>query len=275
MGHTCPSCGGTGVCPQCYGKGRLYLGQCTLCSGTGRCPVCHPISTGEELRNSLSTAINEHSLPEPAVPRKQICPQCGQAFDGDQCWTCVSREADIDETFSLCFPVAIGGITVGNILAISLYPPLGSNSPTIYVVPAVSFLVAVGLANVLGDRKTRYATLVRLLIVFVTATCLIPAGYFFLNGILDGSPAMEVPSRVISKQISQGRYGGPDLFVSLSWNQQAIEETFRVDRKTYSEVEPGDSVRVIVHPGAFSTPWYGEGIQSTGHDAIDLGQNRQ
>ena len=197
------------------------------------------------------------------------------AFDGDQCWTCVSRKADIDETFSLCLPVALGGITVGNILAIGIYPPLGPNSPTVYVIPAVSFVVAVGLAIVLGERITRYATLVRLLIVCVTATCLIPAGYFFLNGILDGNPAMEVPSRVISKQISQGEYGGPDLFVSLSWNQQAIEETFRVDRKTYSEVEPGDSVRVIVHPGAFSTPWYGEGIQSTGHNAIDLGQNRQ
>ena len=193
---------------------------------------CRPISTGEELRNSLSTAINEHSLPEPAVPRKQICPQCGQAFDGEQCWACVSRKADIDEAFSLCLPIALGGITVGNILAIGIYPPLGPNSPTVYVIPAVSFVVAVGLAIVLGERITRYATLVRLLIVFVTATCLIPAGYFFLNGILDGSPAMEVPSRVISKQISQGRYGGPDLFVSLSWNQQAIEETFRVDRKT-------------------------------------------
>jgi len=275
MEHTCPTCGGTGICSQCNGKGRLYLGKCTLCSGTGRCPVCRPISTGEELQNALSTAIKEHPLPQAAVPKGQTCPQCGQVFDGNQCWTCLSRKADIDETFRLCLPVALGGITVMDILAIGFYPPLEPNSLRVYGIPAVSLVVAAGLAIVLGERITRYATLVRLSIVFVTATCLIPAGYFFLNGILDGNPAREVPSRVISKQISPGTYGGPDLYVSLSWNQQAIEETFRVDRKTYSEVEPGDSVRVIVHPGAFSTPWYGEGIQSTGHNAVDLGQNRQ
>jgi hypothetical protein len=216
--------------------------------------------------NTKASAVSTHG---------QTCPVCGACFDGDQCWTCVSRRADISETFSLCAPVAVGGITLLNILATDVYPPLGPNSPMVYVIPAVSFVVAIGLAIVLGERITRYATLVRLLIVFVAATCFVPAGYFFLNGILDGNPAIEVPSRVISKQISQGRYGGPNLFVSLSWNQQTIEETFSVSGKTYSEVEPGDLVRIIVHPGAFSTPWYGEGIQSTGNNAIDLRQNGQ
>jgi hypothetical protein len=274
MGHTCPTCGGTGICSQCNGKGRLYLGKCTLCSGTGRCPVCRPISAEEELQNALSPPIKEHPLSAAVVPKNQICPQCGRAFDGDQCWDCLSRRADINETFSLCFPVALGGITVLNILAIGFYPPLGPGWAEIYMIPAVSFIVAVGLAFVIGNRITRYATYVRLLIVLVTFTCFIPAGFFFLNGILDGNPPREIPSRVITKQISHGTYGGPDLFVSLSWNQQAIEESFRVDRDTYSKVEPGDSVRVTIHPGAFSRPWYGKGIQSTGHDAIDLEQNR-
>jgi len=139
----------------------------------------------------------------------------------------------------------------------------------------VSFLVTVVLAFALQDRITRYAGPVRLMIAVVTATCFIPATYYFLNGILDGNPAVEVSSHVISKQISQGKYGGPDLVVNLRWNRETIEEVFRVGRETYSTVKPGDSVWVVVHPGAFSTAWYGKGLLSTGHDAIELGSNRQ
>lgn len=60
-----------------------------------------------------------------------ICSECGQAFDGDQCWVCVARMADIEETFSFSLPVALAGI-IGTILAIGVYPPLKSNSLAIY-----------------------------------------------------------------------------------------------------------------------------------------------
>jgi len=203
---------------------------------------------------------------EAAVQTRQICSECGQVFDGDQCWVCVAREEDIKETLSLSFPVALGGITVGNILAITLYPPLESNFPMVYMFPAVSFVVLVVLAFALQDQIVRYAAVVRVLIVLVAATCLMPAAYYFLNGILDGNPSVEVPSRVTSKNVSQGKYGGPDLVVSLSWNQQTIDQVFRVGHKTYSAVEPGDSVRIVVHPGAFLQPWYSDVHISDDHD---------
>jgi hypothetical protein len=193
----------------------------------------------------------------------QLCPGCGQAFDGDQCWVCVARKEDILETFTFSLPVALGGITIGLILAISLYPPLGSNLTTIYRIPVLVFVGAIVLALVLRQQLTRYATFVRLMIVLVTATFVMPAAYYFLNGMLDSNPAVEVPSRVIMKDIGHGRYGAPVLVVSLSWKQKRIEENIGVSREKYSAAEPGDSVRVIVHPGAFSQPWYGDVLLSS------------
>jgi hypothetical protein len=193
----------------------------------------------------------------------QICSECGQAFDCDQCWVCVARKEDILETFTFSLPVAVGGITIGVIFAISLYPPLGSSLTTIYRIPVLSFVGAVVLGLVIRRQLTRYATAVRLIIVLVTVAFVMPAAYYFLNGLLDANPAMEVPSRVITKDIGHGRYGGPVLVVSLSWNQKRIEENIGVSHEKYSAAEPGDSVRVVVHPGAFSQPWYGDVLLSS------------
>jgi len=192
-----------------------------------------------------------------------LCPECGQAFDGDQCWVCGARKEDILETFTLSLPVALGGITIGLIIAISLYPPLGSNLTTIYRVPVLVFVGAIVLAFVLRQHLTRYATFVRLIIVLVTVTFVMPAAYYFLNGILDANPAVEVPSTVILKDIGHGTFGGPVLVVSLSWKQKRIEENIGVSREKYSAAEPGDSVRVIVHPGLFSQPWYSDVLLSS------------
>ena len=188
----------------------------------------------------------------------QICPKCGQAFDGDRCWVCVARLADIEETLFFAFPVALGGITIGLIFAISLYPPLGINLTAIYRIPVLFFAGAIILMFVLRQQLTRYATFVRLIIVLVTVAFIMPGAYYFLNGMLDANPAVEVPSRVIMKDIGHRRHGGPVLVVSLSWNQKRIEENINVSREKYSAVEPGDSVLVEVHPGTFSQPWCGD-----------------
>ncbi len=92
-----------------------------------------------------------------------ICPECGQAFDSDQCWVCVARMADIEETLAFSFPVALAGI-VGTILAIMLYPPLKSNSLVDYMTPAIIFIPgAIVLLLTLYDRLTRWAIFVRLM----------------------------------------------------------------------------------------------------------------
>ena len=191
-----------------------------------------------------------------------ICPECGQAFDGDRCWVCAARKADIDETFSLSLPVALAGISIGNILAIFLYPPLVSGFPVVYAIPALFFVGAIIYVLVVREHLTRYAKFIRLLIVLVTVSFVLQAAYFLLNGILDGNPAVEVPSSVIRKVVAQGKCCGPVLVVSLSWNRQIIGQNINVGRDMFASVKPGESVRVVIHSGAFSQPWYSDVLLS-------------
>ena len=109
---------------------------------------------------------------------------------------------------------------------------------------------------ILGNRQTRHANFVRFTILLVTLSFVTPAAYFFLNGMLDSSPSVEVPSRVIAKAIQ--KRGARVLAVDLQWSQKRIEENIQVSNDIYSAVEPGDTVRVVIHPGAFSQPWYSD-----------------
>ena len=195
-----------------------------------------------------------------------ICPECGKPFDdGDQCWVCVNRDEDMKETFNLSFPVALGGI-VGTIFTVFSYPPLGSCWWVFYTIVAliaIPGLMAFELDNF--DRLTRYATLVRLMTVLVAATFVLLAAYFYLNGILDGSPPVEAQALVSQKFIFHGRYGNEYILKSnFSWNGKRFEDDdLGVSPETFSASEPGDSVRVIVHPGEFSLPWYSDVLPSS------------
>jgi hypothetical protein len=188
-----------------------------------------------------------------------ICSECGQPFEDDQCcWVCDARDQAIEQTFYIGFPVAVFGISSGSIIALASYPPLFSNSGKIYLVPAIPFVVAVVLAFNFLDRRTRFPKFSICLMILVAATCLVPPGYYFLNGILDGNPAREIPANVLRKGISSGRGGGPFLVLSLPWNSERVDVSVRVSSRTLSDAEQGDSVRLVVHPGAFSLPWYGD-----------------
>jgi hypothetical protein len=237
-----------------------------MCSGIGFCPDCKVTWIEAKLWNdshptTKQSPVNPPQAATTVAKSNQICPKCGQTFDGVKCWECVSRKADIEVTVSLCFPVGLAGITLGNILAIAIFPPLISTFPKVYLVPALFFLAAMAAVLMLGQRQTRYANFVRLMVVLVTISLYVPAAYFFLNGMLDSSQAVEVPSRVMMKTIS--KKGSPIFGVNLEWNQKRIEENMEVSRDTYYAITPGEFVRVVIHPGAFSQPWYDDVLVST------------
>jgi hypothetical protein len=87
--------------------------------------------------------------------------------------------------------------------------------------------------------------------VLFTAFCL-------FNSTLDDNPSQEIPSIVVRKVGLFGKSdNGPYLVLSTSWNQERIEKTIQGDRHILSTVKPGDdAIHLIVHPGAFSVPWY-------------------
>jgi hypothetical protein len=187
-----------------------------------------------------------------------ICPECGQPFEDDQCcWVCAARDEAIELTFNIACFVAIFGIA-GIIIALDLYPPLFSNLLKIFMIPGISFAAALLLLFLFADFRTRYAKTTIAIIIVVAATFAMPTAYYFLNGILDGSPAREIPSTVLRKGISSGKGGGPYLVLSLPWHSESKNVSVRVSSRTLSDAEQGDSVRLVVHPGAFSLPWYGD-----------------
>jgi hypothetical protein len=117
----------------------------------------------------------------------------------------------------------------------------------------------IGLLALLG-RLERYISFVRAVFVSASAATIVVAAFFFLNGALDEHSPVEVDAVVSTKFITRGKFAHPALVLSIVRNQSRIEETLSVNPETFSMVEPGDSVRVAIHPGAFLTPWFSEDV---------------
>lgn len=180
----------------------------------------------------------------------QICSKCGQAFDGDKCWTCVARIVDVEETMKLSLAVATGGY-IGEMLATNVYPPLiGRADP--WVAGLAAFLFFTPLATwivVHGFRRVeRYATLLKLMLILSAAALVMTAALFFLNGALDSNAPVETDALVSGARAEA-------LAMSVSWNNRQIKQEVTVNDPD-SLVEPGDVVRLHVHAGEFSVPWF-------------------
>lgn len=200
-----------------------------------------------------------------------LCPQCGKTLDGGECQVCVARIANLQRTFFLYqMPVGCVGF-LGMMFALLLYPPLGWDS--IAMDHILDFIVIPGAIVFLllrCNRLARYAPFVKLMSGFASATLAILAAFIFLNGALDGKPGADAQAFVSNKSVSHTHGASLDLELIIEWDQKQIKEDVAVRRETYSAIDPGDSVSLTVHSGAFSTPWYGNGHVLLGNDAIKL-----
>jgi len=199
----------------------------------------------------------------------QICPQCGKSFDGDQCEVCLARVADIQRVFfRLQLYVGLAGF-LGTLFGLMFYPPLRWDSIALdhlldfIVVPAVIVFLLVRL-----NRLARYAVFVKAMLGLTSVILLVLSAFVFLNGALDKNPPVEARAIVSGKFVSHAKGPTPGLELTIEWNQQEIKKSIDVKRETFSAFEPGDYVNLEIHPGAFSTPWYGDGHILKGNDAI-------
>ncbi len=223
-----------------------------------------------EFQRFYSMAMGENLSLEGSAPTGLICPECGHPFDADRCcWVCVARMEDIQQTITFSVIVGFGGM-IGTVFTMYSYVPLGSCWWVVYMIAAL-FVIPAGITFALYnyDRLTRYATRVRVMLAMAAAAVVMLAAYFFLNGFLDGNAPVEAPATVLQKFIDSGRYGDEYYFqLTLSWNGKRYEnDDLIVGRNTYSISEPGDSVRVIVHPGKFSLPWYSAVLPSVSRES--------
>ena len=220
----------------------------------------------ETERQTIRQFLQSHILPA-RQSDAQICSKCGQGYDGNRCWSCVAREADIEETFFPCIWVAAAGV-LGTTFALRSYPPLGLNFLILYdPVILVLIIVLTGFVFVHWQRATQYPRLFRLIIFLIAAAFVVPAPYYYLNGALDKNPPVVAQARFSRKSIENYGEGNSYNFVcTVSWNQKTTEESFDVSSEEFSSAQPGDAVRIVIHPGAFSHPWYSDVRLSGGRE---------
>ena len=185
------------------------------------------------------------------------CKECGRAFDGGRCPACNAEVQDSATTKRGIYHaswastmVALGGL-LGILLAGYLYPPLDMNLLTriAIILVFIPFLINAlfGVRKQLARRMYTWGG-----IALVTSAALV-----FLNGALDKSPPVEAKTLVIRKSVSHGR-GGPSysLIVAPSWRPGRDDERLQVSGATFSMVQGGQPVRVVVHRGVFGLPWF-------------------
>ena len=194
---------------------------------------------------------------------------CGASYDGDQCWACLERDEDVKEALSIFGWVAGSGLG-GVLLATLAYEPLNSNSVVAFLLVLGLFLIPMFVVGFLLNVSYPHGLAMKLILVLAASAIFFIDGFYFFNGALDENPVMRVDAVVVDKYINSGKGPHYNFVVSLRWNQNPIETTVSVSRNSFLAAEPGDSATLEIHPGAFSTPWIGEGLMSGGHDVIAL-----
>lgn len=197
-----------------------------------------------------------------------MCPKCRCVIAGDECQNpeCAAKSRSALKALYLFTYVGGAGL-FGTILSTYfLYPTLEHRS-TIGGFIVLLFL-AVTLMNV--SLVAQYAKFTRSTSLAAATFFVLFAAVYLLNGALDRHVPTEVQATIASKFVTRGLWGGNILALATTWNQKPMEETIRVSSEVFSKAERGDSVGLIVHPGAFSLPWYGSGRIVNGQDAIRL-----
>jgi hypothetical protein len=188
------------------------------------------------------------------------CPACGRISEADPCPVCEATPRPLSDTVGKCAPI-IAVSLVANLTINLAWPWLrwGTVAAIVMLVPVLGpWMIDFVLALVLQTNFTRRDAISKRGYIGSAALSVLFTGFCLFNVALDNRPPQEVPAVVIGKVGLFGKSDhGPYLVLSMSWNQVRIEKTIQGDRHILSTVVPGDdAIHLIVHPGAFSVPWY-------------------
>lgn len=194
---------------------------------------------------------------------------CGTAIGGDQCWVCLARSDVVDEAFRVSAFVAGAGFLV-DIMALGLYVPLGADQSTLPLLDYLPLICILGLMvlflMLIGFPKLARSTAsIRLMFAALVLPVLAIATLFILNGALDNYPPVATQAVVVQKKEGVCR-SCRCIVLRLDFNQHQIQSCLTAEPQTYSTVEPGDSVTILVHPGRLAQPWFGGFYADQPHD---------
>jgi hypothetical protein len=195
----------------------------------------------------------------------ETCPVCGQPFEAERCPFCEATRKAVIDFCKRSTLVSGAGLVAGFFLDKSfplLEWPLATSSLTLalFFAPVVFLTLLMTFNRRFGQQAAR----IKRVFVWTAALLIMFVAFCFLNVALDKQPPIEVPARVVSKESGRAsRIGGTAyiLQLSLSWDQQQLEAECSVSPQKFSDVEPGDLVHLIVHPGAFSLAWHGDVLE--------------
>jgi hypothetical protein len=186
------------------------------------------------------------------------CPVCGNSFEADRCPFCEATAKATLAFIRISSLMSLAGFAGGMVL-FTRFPLLEWPLATTVITLALFFAPFVFLILLTFNRPfVRQAARIKRVFGWMAALLIVYVAFCFLNVGLDTQPPIEVPVRVVSTESGRAsRLGGTVYLLRLSvpWHQQQVGAEVSVSPQKFSEVEPGDLVYLVVHPGAFSLAW--------------------
>jgi hypothetical protein len=141
--------------------------------------------------------------------------------------------------------------------ALAVYPPLDTRLVMAAVLGLFLLPVMPQFLSYVQKRPGGDAGWLRAAYIFSGLALCMLALLLFLNGWLDRSPWSEVRTTVIRKTVLRGGRGTQYELAVSTWRPGRSLEHFNVSSRVFDSAVVGKVVRVPLHKGFFSLPWFG------------------
>lgn len=185
------------------------------------------------------------------------CLDCGSDRAADQCTACglTSAAAELVLRRRLVKRTAI--FLVGVIVfvgASQIYPALELDAILIFGGIVFFLSLALGYWIDLRARKHQEVEAIKRIYFGMIPVPWIFAGLLFLNGKLDTSRPMRIPTTVVGK-VATGAFPRSRRLIVTSWRYGRSFEHIAVDQNDFDRFQRGDDIVVQAQKGAMGIPW--------------------
>ena len=184
------------------------------------------------------------------------CSTCGIELQLGKCPNCGGRPLPRAGSATVLYILLLVPGVFVSLSALTVYPPLDTRVVMAAVLGLFLLPVALQLLSFVRRPPSENAGWLRTAYIFSGLALVLLALLLFLNGWLDRSPWREVRTTVIRKTVLRGRGTQYDLAVS-AWRPGRNIEHFNVSSRVFNTAVVGKAVRVPLHKGFFSLPWFG------------------
>jgi hypothetical protein len=191
----------------------------------------------------------------------QKCSACGNEFTGHVCPSCggkpLSTARQINRALKYTPVPSLLGL-FGVLAAVHFYPPLDRDSLFVIVLCIFFFPIIFHVTSSVSKRLALDVDRLKQTYLYCGAAVIFLALLIACNGAMDMSPAKDVKSSIVRKNITSGRHSTTHHLHVASWRPGRNTEDLAVPVPLYVRASVGQAVTVEVHQGLFGLPWYGQ-----------------